>query len=219
MPLVRLGRAWPGMRVTFYDLLDRVEMASSFSWRAAFALLARAASTGVLPLPQACICGTAELVFAPGGGALLRHTERLELTPIFAAGRARNRRVARDLISFLDGRRPPGTPQADWDATMHAQLSLQSVPGLGQFDVDGLTTDDRLRLFDDVSVVLTFATVLVLVFGASIGALYADELSRGAALRALNEEDEDGRGAAAGSEGERLRRRRLLTRALRAGGE
>jgi hypothetical protein len=217
------------MKVTFYDLLDRVELASAFSWRAAFSLLARAVATGVLPLPQACIRGTAALTFAPADASgagdtpqLLRHVERLELTPVFAAGRARNRRVARDLISFLDGRRPPGTSQSEWDASMHTALSLQSVPGLGQFDIDGLTGDDRVRLFDDVSTLLTFATLLVLVFGAAVGALYADELSRGAALRALNDEEDDSRGGASGDaqprEGERMRRRRLLTRALRAEG-
>jgi hypothetical protein len=221
------------MKVTFYDLLDRVELPSSFSWRAAFGLLARAAATGVLPLPQACIRGTAALTFAPpdasgGGGPLLvRHVERLELTPVFASGRARNRRVARDFISFLDGRRPPGTSQSEWDATMHAALSLQSVPGLGQFDIDGLSGDDRVRLFDDVSALLTFSTLLVLIFGAAVGALYADELSRAAALRALRDDDDGGggdaargAGGAAGAgearEGERMRRRRLLARALRA---
>jgi hypothetical protein len=207
--------AWPGMQVTFYDLLDRVDKPSSFSWRAALTLLARAAATRLLPLPQSCIRGTATLTF-DRDGALVRHAERLELTPVFAAGRGRNRRVARDLLAFLDGRRPPGTTPVDWDTTLRARLSLSQVPGMGQFDVDGLSADDRSRFFDDVSVLLTFATVLVLTFGAAAGALYADELQRNAALRALRDEDDGGSGGA--REGERMRRRRLLTRTLRAGG-
>jgi hypothetical protein len=202
------------MRVTWYDLLDRVDKPSAFSWRAAAALLARAAATRVLPLPQARIRGAATLTFSEG--ALVRHAERLELTPVFASGRGRNRRVAQDLLAFLDGRRPPGTTPPDWDVNLRSRLALRGIPGLGQFEIDGLNTEDRSRLFDDVSVVLTFATVLVLVFGAAVGALYADELQRGAALRALAEPEE---AASPGAEdgGERMRRRRLLTRALRDG--
>ena len=206
------------MQVTFYDLLDRVERPSAFSWRAAFALLAKAAATRVLPLPRACIRGAATLTFSRADGLLRRHAERLELTPVFAAGRARNRRVARDLISFLDGRRSPGTSPSDWDDARTVRLNLRSVPGLGQFDVDGLNENDKGRLFDDVSALLTLATAAVLIFGAATAALYADELQRNGALRALREEEEadgSGGGGADAGRGEVMRRRRLLARAAR----
>ena len=207
------------MRLTFYDLLDRVDVASAFSWRAAAALLAKAIRTGVLPLPHACIRGTAALTFtrpAPGAPPLLvRHAERIALVPFFASGRARNRRVARDLISFLDGRRPPALGLSDWDDLRAERLNLRSVPGLGQWDIDGLSGDDRTRLFDDVSTLLTFATALVLLFGAAAAAVYSDELNRNGQLRALTEE-EDGDASAAVREGERMRRRRLLALAVRA---
>ncbi len=206
------------MQVTFYDLLDRVERPSSFSWRAAFALLAKAAATRVLALPRACIRGAATLSFSRGDGLLRRHAERLELTPVFSAGRARNRRVARDLLSVLDGRRSPGTSPSDWDDSRAVRLNLRSVPGLGQFDVDGLTENDRGRLFDDVSALLTIATVGVLIFGAATAALYADELQRTAPLRALRDEEEaDGMssGGVDAGRGELMRRRRLLARAAR----
>ena len=221
MLLTLLRRAWPGMRLTFYDLLDRVDVASAFSWRAAAVLLARALRTGVLPLPHACVRGTAALTFTrPAPGApprLVRHAERISLVPFFASGRARNRRVARDLISFLDGRRPPALGLSDWDDLRAERLNLRSVPGLGQFDVDGLSSDDRTRLFDDVSTLLTFATALVLLFGAAAAAVYSDELKRNRQLRALTEEDGDGGDAsAAAREGERMRRRRLLALAVRA---
>jgi len=227
-PLVRFGRG-VGWAVSFYDLLDRVGVASAFSWRAAFTLLARAAATRKLPLPHACIRGTAVLTFAAAGDTrsegdghaspplLLRHVERLELTPVFAAGRARNRRVTRDLLSFLEtGRRPPGTPPQDWDATLAERLRVRDVPGMGQFDVDGLTSEDRGRFLDDVSAVLGFATIVVLTFGVAAAALLADERQRSAPLGPLDGDD-DTEGEQRGG-GVLMRRRRLLARAARADG-
>ena len=212
-PLVRFGRA-VGWQVAFYDLLDRVEIASAFSWRAAAALLAKAAATGKLPLPQACIRGTSVLTFTRDDPPLLaRHAERLELTAVFAAGRARNRRVTRDLLAFLeDGRRPPGTAPDAWDATLAERLRVRDVPGMGQFDVDGLSSEDRGRFLDDVSAVLGFGTIVMLTFGAALAAFLADERQRAMPLPYDDEREQrdDGGG------GERMRRRRLLARAARA---
>lgn len=170
----------PTAQVTYYDLLDRVELASAFSWRAAAALLAKAAATRKLPLPQACIRGSAVLTFTRDEPPLLlRHTERLELTAVFAAGRARNRRVTRDLLTFLEGgRRPPCTAPDAWDATLVERLRVRSVPGMGQFDIDGLNDTDRGRFLDDVSAVLGFATIVVLTFGAAAAALLAGACTR-----------------------------------------
>ena len=171
---------------------------------------------------------------------LLRHTERLELTAVFSAGRARNRRVTRDLLTFLEGgRRPPRTAPDAWDATLVERLRVRSVPGMGQFDIDGLNDTDRGRFLDDVSAVLGFATIVVLTFGAAAAALLAgagarygyraaccaltqaspalffpssapDERQRAAPLGPLEGDADDGGG------GERMRRRRLLARAARA---
>ena len=110
---------------------------------------------------------------------LLRHTERLELTAVFSAGRARNRRVTRDLLTFLEGgRRPPRTAPDAWDATLVERLRVRSVPGMGQFDIDGLNDTDRGRFLDDVSAVLGFATIVVLTFGAAAAALLAGAYAR-----------------------------------------
>ena len=47
----------------------------------------------------------------------------------------RARAAGRDLLAFLEGRRPGGTAGQDWDAELWAGLALREVPGMGQFDV------------------------------------------------------------------------------------
>ena len=122
--------------------------------------------------------------------------------------------MTRDLLSFLeDGRRPPGTAPDAWDASLAERLRVRDVPGMGQFDVDGLTSEDRGRFLDDVSAVLGFATIVMLTFGAALAAFLADERQR---AMPLPYDDEREQGSDGGG-GERMRRRRLLlARAARA---
>jgi hypothetical protein len=53
-------------------------------------------------------------------------------------------------------------------------LQIDEVPGMGQFDIDGVDADDRNNLYADVLAVLSFAVVIMLCFGLS----YAWVLSR-----------------------------------------
>ena len=152
-----LGQAWPGVRVTTYDILDKMGEISRFSWRGLFMLFFRAATKGEMRLPAALIKGTSRLTFRPSpiprprdrvgetseltenddmysdiatttttttptadddddDGhqlVLVSHEETIDLvTCVNAPDVVKNRRVCRDLLEFLDARKPPDTSLA-----------------------------------------------------------------------------------------------------------
>lgn len=53
-------------------------------------------------------------------------------------------------------------------------LQIDEVPGMGQFDIDGVNSEDRNNLYGDALAVMSFAFVIILSFGLS----YAWVLSR-----------------------------------------
>lgn len=53
-------------------------------------------------------------------------------------------------------------------------LQIDEVPGMGQFDIDGVDAQDRNTLYGDALAVMAFAFVIILSFGLS----YAWVLSR-----------------------------------------
>jgi ABC-type dipeptide/oligopeptide/nickel transport system permease component len=55
-----------------------------------------------------------------------------------------------------------------------SSLQIDEVPGMGQFDIDGLEEEDRNNIYGDVLAVMAFAVVIILSFGLS----YAWVLSR-----------------------------------------
>jgi hypothetical protein len=54
-------------------------------------------------------------------------------------------------------------------------LQIDSVPGMGQFDIDGIDDEGKNTLYGDALVVMAFAVVIMLSFGLS----YAWVLSQG----------------------------------------
>jgi hypothetical protein len=170
LPFVRLAKLF-GLRVAYFDLLDRYTQVSVFSWGKLFAALARAVQTGELRLPEAAVTGRT-LLTCDGDGRVSRIEERLDLMPEFQAQRVRNRRVARDTADWLSEWR--GMPDAD----VSAALSLNAVPGMGQFDIDGLDPETQSQRIDDVGAVLGLATVVVLAVGLTFAKLRADEVAR-----------------------------------------
>lgn len=105
--------------------------------------------------------------------------------PLFEAGCVLNRRVARDMLAYLDVHRPPGVSFETWQTTVAERLAVHRVPGMGQFDIDGLEPSQQASLLDDASVVLAFCTVVVLVCGVGVGWIYLQGVAREAQLQAL----------------------------------
>eukprot|EP00968_Pinguiococcus_pyrenoidosus_P005158 scaffold334_cov241-Pinguiococcus_pyrenoidosus.AAC.21 len=82
-----------------------------------------------------------------------------------ALPRVRNRRVARDFLEFLSTRRPVGVDEIEWDAQVRKRCDVTSVPGMGQFDIDGLSESSRSRAYDAGLVGFGVASSFVLALG------------------------------------------------------
>mmetsp|Transcript_12074 Transcript_12074/g.18069 ORF Transcript_12074/g.18069 Transcript_12074/m.18069 type:complete len:223 (-) Transcript_12074:53-721(-) len=97
---------------------------------------------------------------------LIEHKERLPLVAMMANGLLQNRRMARDLVEFLDADKPNTLDVNEWNDVIVRNLNLKSVPGMGQFDIDGLESSQQEGLLRFSSQVLGAATAIVLILAA-----------------------------------------------------
>ena len=54
-----------------------------------------------------------------------------------------------------------------WGMQVMQSLQIDEVPGMGQFDIDGVDAEDRSNLYGDALAVMSFAVVIILSFGLS----------------------------------------------------
>ena len=119
---------------------------------------------------------------------LAAHDETIDLIRRVNDGSVRNRRICRDLLEFLDVRKPPATSLEAWDDRITDCVAWSEVPGMGMFDVDGLEDDgDRAKVYDDAVAVLAFGTVVCLFFGVGVGQWYIRDLEHERMMAAMLE--------------------------------
>ena len=172
--LEAFGNAWPGVRVQYYDLLDRYDQQSEFRWRALFNLFARAVQTGVLRIPESAIEGTLSLTVSTDG-RIEAIRERIGLVPLFRNLKVKNRRLARDMLLWQEMRQPADVSYSKWDEMVMSDMLLEEVPGMGQFEVDGLDADGRDNAYASVFLVMAFAFVVLISFGVSYGMVHMQQ--------------------------------------------
>lgn len=203
-----IGEAWPGVDVELYDILDKMGELSRFRWRSLILLFWNTARTGTMRLPAAKIESTSRLRFVEERGAeggaergaeggadagaatltLAAHDETIDLIALVNDGSVRNRRICRDLLEFLDVRKPPATSLEAWDDRITDCVAWSEVPGMGMFDVDGLEEDgDRGKVYEDAVAVLAFGTVVCLFFGVGVGRWYIQGLEHERMMAAMLE--------------------------------
>ena len=177
--LVWIARLIPGAKLSFFNVLDKERVRSSFSWVSFRVFLERILYKGVVLLPHAVILGSTELSFreeigsggldsstvSSGSGSIAEGTsinrgvlspllpkiqpnqriwiltgskEKINLVRSIDGGLLKNRKLATDLLQFLDARKPATVSLADWNDVLVNRINTRSVPGMGQFDIDGL---------------------------------------------------------------------------------
>jgi len=114
---------------------------------------------------------------------LVRHSEDLSLLDLVRSSRLQNRRIAMDLLSFLDSRKPPSLDVYQWDNIVRERCDLSFVPGMGPLDIDGLDPEAQSSLLESSGAVITFASIIVLVLGVGFARIYFQQLGQEAALR------------------------------------
>ena len=159
----------PGVRVRFFDILDKERVRSAFSWRSLGRTFGRLLVTGELLLPQAVIVGTSELTFSLHSNqsdvapfALVEQRDKLNLVRSLDQGVLKNRKLTLDLIEFIDASRPPFFSFEEWEDIMVRRLDTRSVPGMGQFDVDGIEGSEEETVGRVVANVLRLALPIAL---------------------------------------------------------
>ena len=187
-----VAERWPEVfggprRVVEFDILDRVGELSRFRWRALWTLFRVAATEGEMRVPVALVRGTSVLGFeedpTSNALALRRHVETIELVALVNGDEVRNKRICRDLLEFLDARKPPKMPLKEWDDAIMECVRWYDVPGMGQFDVDGLEDgEEREAVYADAIAALGFFTAVLLAFAWAVGGWYLKGLERDRAL-------------------------------------
>ena len=203
--MVKLANALPDVTVVYYDVLDRIGVRSQFKWRGLWVLFKTVVTKRELRVPVGKIRGVATLTFSLGEEEnsnkddnddkdkpvvqLIKHEETIDLVRSVNDKTCQNRMIAKHLLVFLDQRKPADTSLEKWDETIDACIKWRSVPGMGQFAIDGLEDgDDRQELYADAMVVLAFSCVVVLTFAWVAGGWYLSGLEHDRALLTMAQE-------------------------------
>ena len=152
----------PGVKLTYFDILHREKFRSSFSWNALLRTLNILLTTGELRLPLAVILGTSELTFqrdtsddgrnSGNSAVLIKQKDSLNLLRSLDIGVLKNRKLTLDLLEFLDACRPSSLSLDVWNERIASRVSVSGVPGMSQFDIDGLDSAASPRENADVVV-------------------------------------------------------------------
>lgn len=156
-------------KVETFTILDRYRQESRFSWAALFSLFGNAFQTGVLRLPAGAMRGSTTLNYGKDG-KLRRMSENYELVPLLETGQVKNRRIARDFLDFAGCRKPAGVDEIEWDAFVRRRCGIDQVPGMSQFDIDGLGDGARGAAYDIGFAVFGIATAGLLALSVALSA-------------------------------------------------
>jgi hypothetical protein len=170
--LVKVFSSLPGVRVRYFDILNKEGVRSSFSWASLLKTALRLVSTGELLLPQAVIVGSSEYTFAYTSPSsvtpfvLIKQKDSLNLALSLRRGALKNRKLTLDLLEFADAWRPPFVGFDEWNKVVADRLDTKAVPGMGQFEVDGLggsqQEDLQTVLSNLATITLPLLAVLIL---------------------------------------------------------
>lgn len=183
--LVLFFETIPGIRLRFFNLLHKLSVRSSFSWSSLFKTFRRLIETGELILPHAVILGSSELRFSSTDGDtayLISQVDSLSLIRAYDQGILKNRKIFLDLLQYVDRSRPPFIDFDPWDDIIRARIIASTIPGMGQFDIDGLegSQDENIKNVSNTFLKLAiplilasfiFSTLILngLLFGEDIG--------------------------------------------------
>lgn len=183
--LQNLAQNWPfgEVDVERRDILHKMGETTRFTYKALFQTLKRMATEKKLTMPVAKIEGQTKLTFNSANEKLTSIEESLSLVDSINSNRVRNKRICRDLLEFLDTRKPIGVDYKEYDLMVEDKVDIYSVPGMRTLDVDGL--EDQQGQIEDVTTVLGFLTLFVLSFGVGIGSWYFEALRKDALMQKM----------------------------------
>ena len=166
--LVQIFSSFSNIPITYFDLLDKEGYVSTFSWRVFFNTLIKVIQTGNLYLPHAVILGSSEYHFKKLQNdqivsyQLYYQKDKLNLINSLDKGTLRNRKLTYDLLEYIDASKPSFYDLDEWNNLITKRIDIRNVPGMGQFDIDGLAELSTERNFN--SILVPSAILLIITF-------------------------------------------------------
>jgi len=165
--LLALLSKLPGLRLEFFNILDREGRITTFSWDQLRRFCTGIITTGVVKLPHAVIKGQTDVTFHPteNGFVLVNQIEKINLVDAIRVKRLKNRVLVSHLLEYLSARRPSSVTFEEWEDNIFNRIDYRSVKGMGQFDIDGISGEQQQEILAASSKVLGYSTAVVLSFG------------------------------------------------------
>ena len=95
--------------------------------------------------------------------------ETLNLMRSYDSGVLKNKRLVGDLLRFCDVRRPACIGFQAYNDMLSDRVRLSKIPGMGQFDIDGLTSENQQALVEKSSNVLGYVTIAFFIASFTFG--------------------------------------------------
>jgi hypothetical protein len=196
VPLASVAKAVPGLKLVLYDILDRERFTTTFSWRQLRQFFAAVLMDAEVRLPKAVIQGQTRLEFtheekeeeegrekcssgssdSSGAFVLTKSTERLHLVRSVDGGLLQNRAIAAHLLEYAAARKPRDVSFNGWDDITTIRLQIQRVPGMRQFDIDGLDGQQQRDVLSASNNILGFAFGVVSLFSLAFSLTVMDKV-------------------------------------------
>ena len=107
---------------------------------------------------------------------LLKINEKLNLVRSIDNKFLKNRKLITDLLEFLDSRKPITIGINEWNDILQKRLTITSLPGMGQFDIDGLDNECQSELLSISQRLITVAFIITLSIGLFFGTIVMNKL-------------------------------------------
>jgi len=107
---------------------------------------------------------------------LVSHKESLALVQLMKRGSLKNRKLATDILEFVDTRRPPNYGLMHWNDAIAEKIPFRSVPGMRQLDIDGIEAEEQEKLLSLSSSFMGFVTGVVILCGVGLSSVVMDKV-------------------------------------------
>jgi len=238
LSIVKWTRLNPFWKISFFNVLDKERIQSTFSWKALITFMERALFKGEVRLPHAVIVGSTDFTFKPmyttelllsseynyvsannsssnlaisasddnekkkqnlssavegnefarsmqassstvatavttensssSSSTTQQQQQRIQMQPpkkwilqsskeslnlvrSIDKGYLKNRKLATDLLEFLDALKPINLGLGEWNDVLTARISTKNIPGMRPLDIDGIDAEQQTEALEGLS--------------------------------------------------------------------
>jgi len=177
--LVNIGKLF-NIKRKYFNVLDKENEISVFKFELLLKFIKIIIDTGEMRLPHAVIQGCSEYNITTNNNnnqnILISINEKLNLIRSIDINFLKNRKLITDLLEFLDSRKPISIGINNWNDLISKRLPLNSLPGMRQFDIDGLDNEKQSELLDVSQKFISFAFFITIGLGLVFGSIVLNKI-------------------------------------------